>query len=126
MARIRTIKPEMPHSESIGRLSREARLLFLQLFMVVDDDGRTRASLPYLCGQLYPYDSDAIHCIAYWLAELVREKHIRYYSVDGNHYLDIPKWQVHQKISHPTKSRLPSVTKGKILETSGDFAKAPE
>ena len=29
VARIRTIKPEFPQSESVGRLSRDARLLFI-------------------------------------------------------------------------------------------------
>ena len=43
MPRIRTIKPEFPQSETIGRLSRDARLLFLQLFTLVDDAGRARA-----------------------------------------------------------------------------------
>jgi len=42
MARIRTIKPEFPHSESMGRVSRDARLLFVMLFTIVDDEGRAR------------------------------------------------------------------------------------
>src|SRR5437899_1036987 len=44
MGRIRSIKPEAPQSESLGRVSRDARLLFFMLFTVVDDDGRCRAS----------------------------------------------------------------------------------
>ena len=44
MPRIRTIKPEFPQSETVGRLTREARLLFLQLFTLVDDAGRARAA----------------------------------------------------------------------------------
>ena len=40
MARIRTIKPEFPQSESIGALTREARLLFVLLWTIVDDSGR--------------------------------------------------------------------------------------
>ena len=39
MARIRTIKPEFPQSETIGKLSREARLLFIQLWTLADDEG---------------------------------------------------------------------------------------
>ena len=44
MARIRTIKPDFPHSESMGRVSRDARLLFVMLFTIVDDEGRARAA----------------------------------------------------------------------------------
>ena len=44
MARIRTIKPEFPQSESMGRVSRDARLLFVQLWCICDDHGRTRAA----------------------------------------------------------------------------------
>ena len=57
MPRIRTIKPEFPQSESVGRLSREARLLFLLLFTLVDDAGRSRAASRMLASVLYPYDA---------------------------------------------------------------------
>lgn len=36
MARIRTIKPEFPQSETMGRVSRDARLLFIQLWTVAE------------------------------------------------------------------------------------------
>ncbi|MGO9433150.1 MAG: hypothetical protein ACLP00_02520 [Terracidiphilus sp.] len=42
MPRIRTTKPEFPSFESIGRLSRDARLLLLQLLSQADDAGRLR------------------------------------------------------------------------------------
>ena len=35
---------------------------------------------------------------------------IRRYVVDGNTYIDIPKWKQHQKIERPTPSRLPPFT----------------
>ncbi|MCS3451942.1 hypothetical protein M2222_008281 [Bradyrhizobium elkanii] len=110
MARIRTIKPEFPQSESIGQLSRDARLLFLQLFTVVDDFGRARASSRMLASVLYPYDDDAKDLIDGWLDELEEKGHIRRYRVDGTLYLDIPNWLKHQKIDHPSKKGLPEFT----------------
>src|SRR5512139_2196408 len=107
MARIRTIKPEFPHSESIGALSREARLLFIMLWTIVDDSGRARASSRMLASLLYPYDDDATKKMDGWLSELSEGGHIRRYEVDGSKYLDIPKWLNHQKIDRPSKSRLP-------------------
>jgi hypothetical protein len=107
MARIRTIKPEFPLSESIGRLSRDARLLFIQLWTVADDCGRVRAASRVLASLLYPFDDDAPGLIEGWLAELDREKCIVRYVVDGTTYLQIVKWLEHQKIDRPSKSFLP-------------------
>jgi hypothetical protein len=108
MARIRTIKPEFPHSESIGRLSRDARLLFIELWTIADDEGRARAAPRLLASVLYPYDDDAEQLIDSWLDELENEQCIRRYAVDGTHYLELVNWQKHQKIDRPTPSRLPS------------------
>jgi hypothetical protein len=118
MARIRTIKPEFVESESIGKLSRDARLLFIQLWTFVDDAGRARASSRLLASRLYPYDTDAPKLIGHWLEELELGGHIRMYEIEGDQYLDIPKWLKHQKIDHASKSRLP--------ECPEDFAKPRE
>ncbi len=112
MARIRTIKPEFPQSESIGRLSRDGRLLFIQLWTIVDDSGRARAASRMLASLLYPYDEDAPKQIGAWLAELECEKLIRRYSVDGSIYLEVCNWLKHQKIDRPTESRLPAFSEG--------------
>lgn len=112
MPRIRTIKPEFPQSESMGRVSREARLLFVLLFTIVDDDGRTRGSSRMLASLLFPYDDDAAGLIDRWLDELEREGCVRRYEVDGSIYLEICNWLKHQKIDKPSKSRLPSFDEG--------------
>lgn len=115
MARIRTIKPELPQSQSIGRLSRDARLLFIQLFTIADDAGRTRAASRLLASLLYPYDDDAPSLIDAWLAELEAQNQIRRYVVDGSEYLEIVKWLDHQKIDRPSASRLPEYREGSQL-----------
>lgn len=107
MARIRTIKPEFPQSESIGKLSRDARLLYIQLWTIVDDAGRARAASRMLASLLYPYDDEARDLMDGWLLELERGEHIRRYDVDGSQYLEITKWLEHQKIDRPSPSRLP-------------------
>lgn len=112
MGRIRTIKPEFPQSETIGRLSRDARLLFIQLWTFVDDSGRARAASRMLASALYPYDDDAPKLMDRWLGELEREGCIRRYVVDGNSYLDIPNWLKHQKIDRPSASRFPGFDEG--------------
>ena len=119
MARIRSIKPEFWTSENIGKLSRDARLLFIGLWNLADDVGRVRGALPYLSGALFSYDDDATPAaVGAWLSELVGSGMVRAYTVDGSSYLDIPKWLKHQRIDHPTASKIPAYTEA--------FANIPE
>jgi hypothetical protein len=108
VGRIRTIKSEFPQSESVGRLSRDARLLFIQLWTLADDEGRCRAASRMLASLLYPYDDDASRLIDGWLDELEKNGQVRRYEVGGSTYLEIVKWLDHQKIDKPSKSKLPA------------------
>lgn len=110
MARIRSLKPEMWSSESVGRLSRDARLLLVSLITQVDDDGRIRASSRGLASLIYPFDADAVDLIDGWLAELQAEGMFIRYMADGSTYGHLPKFKQHQKIDHPTASKLPAFT----------------
>lgn len=107
MARIRSLKPELPQSESMGRVSREARLAFILLFTVADDSGRLRGNSRLLASTLYPYDDDAAGCIDRWLSELEQEACIKRYVIDGDSYIEILNWLKHQKIDKVTPSKLP-------------------
>jgi hypothetical protein len=107
MGRIRTIKPEFPHSESMGQCSRDARLLFVLLWTLVDDSGRARAASRMLASLLFPYDDDAPKLIDGWLAELTDNGSIVLYEVDGAHYLEVCNWSSHQKIDRPSPSKFP-------------------
>src|SRR5688572_14798999 len=97
MARIRTIQPRFPQAESMGRVSREARLLFILLWTEVDDEGRAYADLPQLAMRLYPSDPDAATLLPGWLAELEREGCIERYAVNAIDYLRVVHWHKHQK-----------------------------
>ena len=105
--RIRSIKPEFWDSESMGKVSREARLLFIGLWSLSDDSGRTRASSRFLASRLFPYDEDSRGLVEGWLNELSSVGAIRGYCIDGQTYIDIPKWLNHQKIDRPSKSQIP-------------------
>lgn len=107
MARIRTIQPHFARSPSMGRVSRDARLLFVLLWTIVDDEGRTWADPADLATVLYPRDFDAPIHLRRWLAELVAEGCVDVYTVDDVDYLRVVHWRKHQKIYHPTKSLLP-------------------
>lgn len=107
MARIRTIKPEFPQSESMGRVSRDARLCFIQLWTLADDEGRLRGNSRMLASLLFPYDDDAKDLIDDWLGELEQEGCIVRYKIGGDSYIQIANWLIHQKIDKPSKSKIP-------------------
>jgi hypothetical protein len=121
MARIRTIKPEFPHSESMGRVSRESRLCFILLWTIADDAGRLRGNSRMLASLLYPYDDDAKNKIDTWLGQLSSEGCIARYDVDGTSYLQILNWLDHQKIDKPSASKLPA-----FISSSRSLANALE
>ena len=107
MARIRTIKPEFPQSESMGRVKREARLCFILLWTLADDAGRLRGNSRMLASLLYPYDDDAKELMDGWLSELSTEGCIARYEVEKTSYIQITAWLDHQKIDKPSASKLP-------------------
>jgi hypothetical protein len=107
VARIRTIKPEFPQSESMGNVSRDARLCFIMLWTIADDSGRLRGASRMLASLLFPYDNDAPKLMDKWLGELEREHCIQRYEVDGAQYIEIAKWLDHQKIDRPSPSKFP-------------------
>ena len=126
MARIRTIQPDFARSLSMSRVSREARLLFVLLWTIVDDEGRCQGGLDDLASVLYPSDSDVSMYLLSWLDELEREDCIARYTIDGLDYLRVVRWHKHQRIYHPTPSSLPPPRKGfdlsGIREISGKLS----
>jgi hypothetical protein len=108
MSRIRTIQPNFPKSRSMGRVSRDARLLFIQLWLVADDAGRLRFDHEALLEELYPEDSDASTFLTSWLSELEREKCIERYQVNDLAFVRIVKWRKHQTVDRPSPSFYPA------------------
>ena len=112
MARIRTIKPEFPQSESMGRVSRDARLCFVNMWTLSDDSGRLRGNSRMLASLLFPYDDDAPALMEGWLVELEGEGCIVRYQVGNASYVEIANWLSHQKIDKPSASKLPGPDEG--------------
>lgn len=109
MARIRTIKPEFCTSADTGALSRDARLFFLQLLTEADDAGRLAWIPRRLTGVLYPFDEDVTgSMLTGWALECQARAMVLIYTVAGSQYLQIANWDKHQKISHPSASRIPA------------------
>ncbi len=108
MARIRTIKPEFWGSPKTAKVSRDARLLFLGLLNESDDEGRQLGSARRIAGQVFPNDTDiSTDLVDKWLEELEGAEFIRRYVVENVPYVLVIGFTEHQKVSHPSPSRLP-------------------
>jgi hypothetical protein len=131
MARARTIKPHFMRSRSMRAVSGMARLTFIQLWLVADDEGRLSAHPRPLAHLLYPGDREAAERLPGWLDELEGQQCIERYMVDRLEYLRIVNWRKHQKIYHPTPSRLPArpvvsrQDSGAIRESLGSESEKP-
>jgi hypothetical protein len=118
MARIRTVKPEFWGDPKTARVSRDARLLFLGLLNESDDEGRQLGSPRKILGVVFPNDEDvSTDDIHRWLGELETVELVHRYRVDDIAYLLIHGFCTHQKVQHPSKSRLPAPP---LMRSAGD------
>lgn len=108
MARIRTIKPDFWGSGDIKPLSRDARLLFVGLISMADDEGRFLGALNAINGFVYPNDDLPTAKVRRWLGELVDGGIVHLYECDGVTYGCLPSWHKHQAINRPSESKYPA------------------
>ncbi len=108
MARIRTIKPELPADVKLASVSRDARLTFIYAITQADDIGLIAGSPRQLLGSLYPLDEDVTQPILLgWVEELVAVGLFRWRSTrDGVPVLEIANWTKHQRIDNAGRSQL--------------------
>jgi hypothetical protein len=123
MARIRTVKPDLFGSYTMAKVPIEARYLFVALFSEADDDGRLIDSPKRLAGAVFPHDEKVTEKrVNGWLDALQKIGSVLRYEERGGKYLLLPNWASHQRISHPSPSKLPPPS-GEVLEA---FQKAQE
>lgn len=102
MARIRTIKPEMPSDQRLARCSLSARWTFVSLITQADDYGLIPAAPRQLLGTLFPNDDDiTIEHVGGWLAELHSAGLIEWrWRRDGGPVIQLAGWEKHQRIDN--------------------------
>lgn len=108
MPRIRTIKPEMPRDKKLAGLSRDARLTFVYLMTQADDEGFVSGEPRELLASLYPHDTDVSEeLLESWISgELVSAGVVEVLEGKDGRVIRLVKWKEHQRIDHPTPSRL--------------------
>ena len=86
-------------SGQFGKLSNEAKLLFIGMITLADDDGRLRADPAYLRAQIFPYnESMSVTETLRFRNEIEKNSLITVYSIDGFEYIEHPKWKEYQLI----------------------------
>ena len=110
MARIRTIKPQFFTSETLGRVSRDARLLFASLWTQADKEGRLRWVPRLVLGSTFPYDDDlALADLERMAAELESIGSLERWREDGRAYAAVVNFSLHQRVKgSEAESRLPA------------------
>lgn len=109
MARIRTIKPEFWESEKVGRMGHLARLTFMGLVSLADDEGRGRGSMSFLLGRLHSYADIGMDEFSAATSEIDAAGLAEWYEgPDSCQYYVLPGFKDNQYIERPSKSKIPA------------------
>lgn len=108
MARKRMIDPNIWQSEDFGKLSTLAKIVFIGLFSLADDEGRGRCNPVYLKSTLFPYEENIRSAdIDKTLSEISSNMSVVLYSCNGSSYYSLLNWNTFQKIDRPSQSKIP-------------------
>jgi len=110
MARIRSIKPEFCTSAQVAECSRNARLLFVLMWIHCDDNGVHPASAKQLRMECFPGDDDMTAAAVQELVEeLKAQSLLTEYENAGARYWLVTGWK-HQRIDKPQPGKYPLPT----------------
>lgn len=103
--RIRSIKPEIWQSADFVGLSVLGRLAFVALISNADDEGRLRTDTSHLA-KIYLSGAPRL-AVEAQLARMEAFGMIVRYQAEGHPCVMVTNWSAHQKVDHPSKSRIP-------------------
>ena len=113
MARIRTIKPDFWTDALMVQLPHFVRLFYISLWNAADDHGFLPAEIDRLAMELMPREKIAEVDKAFQLLEACDRIEL-FVSDCGETCYRIAKWSSHQKVDHPTKSKISRETSRKL------------
>jgi len=121
VARKRMIDPNIWQSEDFSKLSTLAKLVFIGLFSLADDEGRGRCNPVYLKSTLFPYEEGIRSAdIDKTLSEISSNMSVIFYSCDGSSYYSLYNWNTWQKIDRPSQSKIPEYDEKTMQKIFGD------
>jgi hypothetical protein len=102
------LHPEFFTSLSLARLEYRAMLTFAGLWIYCDDYGRGEDDPSFVAATVWPRRPDVTAADAATDLEALAEVGVVCrYGIGGVPLLHVPSWHEHQKVSHPTPSKLP-------------------
>lgn len=101
MARMRMIKPKFWEDTKIGKLSRDARLLYIALWNFSDDLGVVIGNSVWLKTRIFPYDQMQIQQFEKLITDLAINGFIYLFSYQGEEFIYLPNFARHQTINRP-------------------------
>jgi hypothetical protein len=110
VARIRSLKPEAFESETLAKVSVDAERTLFGLTTIVDDRGRIADKPAQINGNLWSMRGGHTSAdLDGELEQLVKADALlcRYTGCDGKRYMHLVSWDRHQKIDHPSRTRIP-------------------
>jgi len=103
------IHPDIWESEDFSKLSSLAKLVFIGMFSLADDEGKGRAKPVYLKSIIFPYDDGMrIIDIEKALSEIGHNMSVTFYAHDGNAYYMMDNWSKWQRVDKPQPSKIPN------------------
>lgn len=95
------IKPKFWDDAKIGRISRDARLLYIGMWNFSDDLGVIRANSVWMKSKIFPFDQMQIQQFDKICQEILRNGFISLFSYKGEEFYYLPKFSLHQTINKP-------------------------
>ena len=103
--KIRSVRPEFFTDAKMPLLTPSARLLYVGLWCIADDEGRGEYLPKLIEGAVFPHEQVDIFAL---LRELLDLGRLVVYEVDGQMYFHIPRFEDYQKPNRKYESRLPA------------------
>ncbi len=123
MARIRYLKPDFFRDDDLATLPFEVRLFYAGLWCSADKAGRLEDRPVRLKADIFPYDKVDVEKCLNLLGQPKRssgEPYIQRYAADGQKYIQVVKWDKHQRPHNTEKEseipQPPPMEKGMGME----------
>ena len=110
--KIRSVRPEFFADPTMAELSHAARLLYVGLWCIADDDGRGEWLPKQIDGQVFPLESVDIHAL---LEQLVSSARVVRYTDGNRQYFYIPTFTEYQRPNRKYDSKLPDPADCQVL-----------
>lgn len=95
------IKPKFWDDAKIGKISRDARLVYIGMWNFCDDLGVIRADSVWIKSKIFPFDQMQIQQFDKICQEILRNGFISLFSYRDEKFYYLPKFSLHQTINKP-------------------------